>query len=158
MLRKIFDFKKNLKYTCFICTVCAIASMLIQFTFDKTPCLLCEFTRICFVIVAITCFFTFKRKNLNRIQLLPLLTLSILFFITFYHLGVENNWWLAPESCRAVLPTLSDPKPIELINDRPPCDIMGFQIFGISMTLFSFAISGILTWLHTIAFVLKKFL
>lgn len=158
MFKFILNFYTNLIFTCITSAVCAISSICIQYMLDKTPCLLCLLTRTCFITVAITCFFAIKQKLSNRMQLLPLLILLILFFLTFYHLGVENHWWMAPESCRTVLPTLSNPNPITLLNDRPPCDTVGFQIFNISMTLFSFAISGVLTWLHSIAFVLRKFL
>lgn len=157
MLKFIFNFDTNLKFTGLVSTLCVASSIFTQYVFDKTPCLLCLLSRICFIVVAIACFLAIKQKHLNWIQSLPLSTLFVLFCICFYHLGVENSWWMAPETCRTILPTLDSPEPVTLLNGRPPCDSAGFHIFGISITLFSFAVSGCLTWLHSIAFILRKF-
>ena len=157
MLKFIFNFNTNLKFTSIFSILCIMSSVGIQYILNETPCLLCLLTRICFVIVTITCFCTMKYQHIKWIQSLPLLMLSVLFFLSFYHLGIENHWWVAPESCKMKLPTLDNLGAQNLVNDRPPCDTVGFQIFGISMTLFSFVISGALTWLHSIAFVLRKF-
>lgn len=148
----MFEFKRNLKFTGMISVVCALASIFIQYIYHETPCLLCLYTRIGFIMVTIACFIVYKYK---KPCWLPIVALFFLLCLSFYHLGVENHWWIAPESCRMVLPTLEQLNMGQFPADRPPCDKVGFQIFGISVTLFSFIIASFLTWLHSIALTLR---
>lgn len=134
--------------------VCAIFSICVQYILHETPCLLCVWTRICFIIVAFTCFAVIRYKHMCW---LPMSALLFLLGLSFYHLGVENHWWVAPDSCKMVLPTLSQLNTRLLQNGRPPCDVVGFQIFGLSMTLFSFIIVAGLAWLHSITLALRVY-
>lgn len=150
----MLEFKQNVKFVGTISLVCILASTYIEYILHNIPCLLCIYTRIGFVIVAIVCLIVYKYEKLY--WLLAAMLLSLL-FLSFYHLGVENHWWAAPESCKMVLPTLEQLNTKSLPTDRPPCDKIGFQIFGISTTLFSFVITSFLTWLHSISLVLRLY-
>ena len=136
--------------------LCFISSFTIQIFFNETPCLLCLFTRYFFLIISIVCYLTIKYIDKKNVVFLPLAFLTILLLFSFYHLGVENHWWLAPNSCRTILPTLNDIyNNKQLINNtRSPCDTVNFKIFGISITLISFFISAFLFWLSSISTIL----
>ncbi len=148
----MIEFRVNLKFTCIISLICVLFSICVQYILHEVPCLLCLYTRIGFIVVAILCFVTTYCRGLSW---LPFFALVALMCLSFYHLGVENHWWVAPESCKMVLPTLEQLNAKALPSDRPPCDKVGFQIFGISMTLFSFVTTSFLMWLHSIALALK---
>lgn len=148
----MFEFYTNLKFTCVISMICAISSICVQYILHETPCLLCLWTRIGFICTIFACLITIRYRYMPW---LPMITLLFLTGVSFYHLGVENHWWIASDSCKMVLPTLNQLNTTPLQNNRPPCDAVGFQIFGLSITLFSFVIASGLAWLHSIAFALK---
>lgn len=152
----LISYKSNLIFIIFLSLLCFISSFSIQIFLNEIPCLLCLFTRYLFLIVSIICYFTLKHIDKKNVVFLPLIILTFLLIFSFYHLGVENHWWLAPSSCKTILPTLNDLYNTEQLinNNRPPCDTVNFKIFGISMTLMSFIISSFLFWVSSISTIL----
>jgi disulfide bond formation protein DsbB len=135
-----------------------LTSLLSQFFFDKIPCQLCLISRYLFLLISFVALFSINFKRLK--PLLLLLTFSALLF-SFYHLGVENHWWIGPQSCVSKLPTLDS---LSDNNDQsmviPYCDRANWKIFGISSTLWSFLVFAFLFWsvslLYVIDYYLKK--
>ena len=155
----LISYKNSLKFILILSLLCFISSLTIQVLFKEIPCLLCEFTRYGFLIICIICLFAIKYLNSKTVVLLQLFSLFLLFFFSFYHLGVENHWWFAPNSCRTILPTLQDlHDTTQLINNaRPSCDTVNFKIFGVSVTLISFIISSFMCWLSSISTILHLY-
>ena len=152
----LINYRSNVIFIAIISLICFSSSLIIQIFLKETPCLLCLFTRYLFLIASIICYFTKKYINKQNVVFLPFVSLTLLLILNFYHLGVENHWWVAPNSCKTILPTLNDIyNGNQLINNnRPPCDTVNFKIFGISMTLISFIVSAFLFWLSSISTVL----
>lgn len=155
----LVNYKNSLLLIFLLSLFCFISSLTIQIFFKEQPCLLCLFTRYGFLIVSIICVFTLKYFDRKNVVFLPIFSLVLLFFLSFYHLGIENHWWVAPKSCRTILPTLqeihSNTNPIS--NTRPSCDVVNFKILGVSITLISFVISGLLCWLSSITTILHLY-
>ncbi|MBR1944097.1 MAG: disulfide bond formation protein B [Alphaproteobacteria bacterium] len=153
---KLINYKNNLRFILLISLFCFISSLVSQVLFDKIPCLLCLFTRYGFLIVSIGCIFTLYYIDKKNVVFLPLISIIFVLIFSFYHLGVENHWWFAPEKCKTILPTLQElQSTTQLIkNTRPPCDTVNFKIFGISMTLFSFIVSSFIFWMHSLSITL----
>lgn len=149
---RLINYKNTLIFILLLSLFCFISSLIIQVFFKEKPCLLCLFTRYGFLIISIICLFSIKYIKVKKVVFLPLLPIILMFFFTFYHLGVENHWWFAPSSCRTILPTLQDLQSNTFISNesRPPCDKVNFQIFGISITLISFIISSFIFWIYSI--------
>ena len=152
----LINYKNHLKFVLLLSLFCFISSLTIQLVMKENPCLLCLFTRYGFLTVSIICLFALKYINKKSVVFLPLTSLLSLLCLSFYHLGVENHWWLAPSSCKTILPTLNDLYNSKLLitNNRPPCDTVNFKVFGFSMTLISFIISAFLFWVSSISTVL----
>ena len=153
---RLINYKNLLRFSLLLSLFCFISSLTIQVLFKEIPCLLCLFTRYGFLIISISCLFTLKYIKIKNVVFLPLIPIILLLFFSFYHLGVENHWWFAPNSCKTILPTLNDlynnTKLIQ--NNRPPCDVVNFKLLGISMTLISFLVSSLLFWIYSIVTVL----
>ncbi len=149
----LIEYKNNLKFISFLSLLCFISSLFIQIFLNETPCLLCLLTRYGFLIVSIICFFTLHYISKKNVVFLPLISTILLLIFSFYHLGVENHWWFAPNSCKTILPTLQELQNTTqlLKNTRPPCDRINFKILGISMTLISFIMSAFIAWLHSLS-------
>ncbi len=153
---RLMNYKNALRFILLLSLFCFISSLTIQVLFKEIPCLLCLLTRYCFLIVSISCVFALKYMNNKNVVFMPLISIFFLLILSFYHLGVENHWWFAPNSCKTILPTLQDIYNTKNIvkNTRPPCDVVNFKILGISMTLISFTVSSFLFWLQSIVLAL----
>ena len=124
-------------------------SVISQFALDIKPCQLCYVTRYLFLAIGI-CTIALYKLRLFCVAL----NFATLCF-TFYHLGVENHWWEAPQSCASVLPTLSS------INSAPDpnqsfCDIANWLVFGISSTLWSFLFSAAIFWVSSLNYTIYR--
>ena len=152
----LINYKNNLLLIFLLSLFCFFSSLFIQILLNETPCLLCLLTRYGFLMCSIVCFFTLYYIKKKNVVFLPLISLILLTILNFYHLGVENHWWFAPNSCKTILPTLQELQNTTqlLKNTRPPCDKINFKILGLSMTLISFIVSALITWFHSIAITL----
>ena len=149
---RLISYKNTLRFILILSLFCFISSLTIQVLFKEIPCLLCLLTRYGFLIVSISCVFALKYMNKKNVVFIPLISIFFLLIVSFYHLGVENHWWFAPNSCKTILPTLQDTYNNTNVvkNARPPCDVVNFKILGISMTLISFIVSSFLFWIYSI--------
>lgn len=136
-------------YISFAYFACFVCSLFAQWFLGEIPCLLCLITRYGFLFTGII----FVLTNLNpSIKIFDVMCAFLLLSFCFYHLGVENHWWAAPDSCKTILPTLQELNNGKLPNTRPACDTVNFKIFGLSMTLISFCVSALLFWITSINF------
>jgi disulfide bond formation protein DsbB len=157
-MRLTFVFKLNNT-----CLITFIFSVLIVFTsifseivLHKIPCQLCLISRYFYVCVAIS---SGVSVFFEKIKILPLVFVTFSLIFTLYHLGVENHWWLGPQSCVSELPTLDNVVERTFIdNGKAYCDQVNWKIFGVSSTLLVFLLSAFLFWYNSISCVLFLYL
>lgn len=131
-----------------------LVSVLSQVFGHIEPCQLCVISRYSFLLVAVLALFANYLKPLRRILCVVLIG-SVLFAL--YHLGVENHWWLGPQSCTTELPSLSNmANAIE--DSKVYCDRANWIIFGVSSTLWSFLLFAFLFWFTSVAYILDYYL
>lgn len=113
------------------------------------PCVLCEYQRYAYA-VALLCALAGLgaglRSALGR-WAVALAGLGLLSgaAIAFYHVGVEQHWWVGTEACRAAGfdPNITAAQLSEELHsqDFAPCDRVAWSLFGISMAGYNFLVS-----------------
>jgi disulfide bond formation protein DsbB len=104
------------------------------------------------LLAVLLIFCTLKRNNQLLKSFLVFAVLASTFF-AFFHLGVENHWWVGPAKCTtALLPTLDQ---VMDNSQTARCDVVNWSIFGISSTLYNLCITVLLSWLITISMILE---
>lgn len=151
----MFIFSQKLVYRLvFIITISMFsASVISQVLMSKTPCQLCLITRYLFLTTAIV------TATTSRFKLALPIVATIALSFSFYHLGVENHWWQGPHGCISKLPTLDSIKAIDQLDGNTPyCDRVNWTIFGISSTLWSFAIDAFIFWITSTSYIVNYYL
>ncbi len=107
----------------------------------------------CFIIVVTAILLLFDNHHNKSMLCLLLIIMLCAFGFASYHLGVENHWWKGPAGCTVdLLPTLND----DVVNtSQVRCDVVNWEIFGLSSTLYNFALMGFLNWLFSLSFMLE---
>ncbi len=109
------------------------------------PCTMCLWQRWPHAVAILIGFaaLTFGNRALAWLGALAALTTSA---IGFYHAGVEQKWWLGPSTCTGSGAITGD----LLSTDTPRlvmCDVISWQMFGLSMAawnaLFSLILVGV---------------
>lgn len=125
------------------------ASMISQFMLEKQPCQLCLIDRYLFLSLGILALLAKWRK-----MLLPIGALITLAF-TFYHLGVENHWWLGTSGCVSELPSLNS-TPMD--SKTPACDSVNWIVLGISSTLWGVLFASFIFWFSSTSYLINFYL
>ena len=150
-----FNLKTMYKIVFFMTAMVFLLSVFSQIFFDKMPCQLCLITRYMFLSISLFSLSSVKFEKLVYFLVLSsILTLSF----SFYHLGIENHWWIAPQSCISELPTLeSFTNAKQLLNSaKVYCDKVNWKILGISSTLWSFLFSALVFWIVSFLYILNR--
>ena len=118
-----------------------------EYGFGLEPCILCLYQRIPFAVVAILGGIGFYRPQwMAGLFTLATLAFAINAAIAFYHVGVEQHWWVSAAGCGGgnintvlsttdLLANLEKPQP-------KPCDAVDWTLFGISMASWNVVFSG----------------
>lgn len=116
----------------------ALASALIaQYGFDLQPCILCLYQRVPYAVVMIlggAAYFVPRRFSSALIALIGVV-FAIGAGIAFFHVGVEQQWWMGTESCSTTLDTSSiEALRAQILGTKAArCDEVQWSLFGISM-------------------------
>ena len=146
---------KNLliKFIFFVSIIALVSAFFIEYVLGHQPCNLCLIERIPYglSIILIILNYTF-RKNEQFIILLLILVFAFSFIISFYHFGIEQNFF--EESAVCGLKNASDIiSKEELLKQLQlktiSCKDVTFRIFGFSLTTINIIISLFLTILLT---------
>ena len=132
----------------FISLISIISAFFIEYVLGHQPCNLCLIQRIPYglsiILIILNYFF---KKNEQFISLLLILTFSFSFMISFYHFGIEQDFF--EDSAICGLKNTSDMiskeeilKQLQIITVS--CKDVTFKIFGFSLTLINMLISLIL--------------
>jgi disulfide bond formation protein DsbB len=132
-----------------IAIICSISA---EFVLTKAPCDMCLTTRYLHLAIVCVAAFSLKiNKSYMRSILLILIFASMCF--AFYHLGVENHWWPGPAKCTLKSTALTMDNIFSEDNgDIVRCDEVNWSIFGLSVTLYNFCLTGLMFWISSIAF------
>ena len=148
-----FKIQTYLKIIFLISLISIISAYFIEYILGHQPCNLCLIERIPYglSIILIILNYTF-RKNEQFIILLLILVFAFSFIISFYHFGIEQNFF--EESAVCGLKNASDIiSKEELLKQLQlktiSCKDVTFRIFGFSLTTINMIISLLLTIILT---------
>ena len=146
----MLNYKINsfLKIIFFISLISLSSALFIEYVLGYQPCNLCLMQRIPYglsiILIILNYFF---KKNEQFIVLLLIFTFSFSFMISFYHFGIEQDFF--EDSAICGLKNTSDMiskeeilKQLQIITVS--CKDVTFKIFGFSLTMINMLISLIL--------------
>ena len=140
-------------------TIASFSSMVVimgAFAFEYIggflPCKLCYWQRYPhFLIILLFPFLYFFQ--IRSLIFLGVISMFVSTILAFYHVGIEQKYWLGPNSCsNSSIEGLTTDQLIEQIMTTPlvRCDEIAWELIGISMAgwnaLISICLS--LTWLY----------
>ena len=127
----------------------ALASAYVaQYVFDLEPCILCLYQRIPFaiaIVLALTA--VFKPDFAGAIMAMLIALFIFEGGLAFYHVGVENHWWVSATGCSGAGGISQSPAEMlkNLQKSIPkPCDEVDWTILGISMAAWNVVFSILL--------------
>jgi disulfide bond formation protein DsbB len=107
------------------------------------PCILCLYQRVPFALVILAGLFAWYRPQfMAHIGLVAGALFASGMGIAFYHVGVEQHWWIS--SCGGELPeAVSAADFMKQLSEKPEkaCDELDWTLFGISMATYNVAYS-----------------
>lgn len=120
-------------------------SLLIQFCFTLTPCILCLYQRIPYAVAAILAGVALGLSPTRCRVLVALcgVAFGINTGIALYQLGVENHWWLA-SACSILEPFTLSVVELRSALEQPvevSCDVVQWSLFGLSLSGYNLLVS-----------------
>lgn len=118
-----------------------------QYAFGYDPCVLCLYQRVPYAIIGVigilTLFFI-EPEKMHWVVLFSTIVLLIGAGIAFYHVGVEQKWWISIAPCGGGTGGISTTQ--DLLRDlqgKPPasCGDAEWTLFGVSMATYNVAVS-----------------
>ena len=110
-----------------------------ELDFGLEPCPLCLYQRVPFTAAGILALLALAGPLGGRAESVVIFLCGLIFLIgsglAFYHVGVEQHWW-ASAACSGTMPgelTLADIQKALTTGEPKACDIVDWQLFGISM-------------------------
>lgn len=117
-----------------------VFALISQYGFGLEPCILCIYQRWPYVaaaLIGVGGFFLSKKSARAAAIFLVLVIIAYLVdaAIAFYHVGVEQRWWISAFEACAVPLFDQGQDTLEQILARPParCDEVAFRFLGVSM-------------------------
>lgn len=109
--------------------------------FGIVGCTLCVYQRVPYALAAAVAAIAFLGRPPPRGYRFAILLCAALFAIggaiAFYHVGVQQGWWVEAGVCEAALPdagALTDLRAaLAGPQARPPCDQVDFSVLGLSL-------------------------
>ena len=110
---------------------------------------MCLYQRVPFAVTALLAFLALRLKPVS--PLIPIIIIGCgMGYLTgagiaFYHVGVEQHWWIS--GCSGSLTetmNLTDLRASLMQRSEKPCDEIDFALFGISMATYNVFFSGAL--------------
>jgi disulfide bond formation protein DsbB len=162
-LTKICTFitQKHIQYFLIAMAVTSLAfAFTAEYGFNIKPCDFCLYERCIYAIVIILGLLSLRTKLFsgNFGIFTQLLILSIGIALTFYHVGMEQHWWVGPASCTGPTPaaTFEDFRAQLMKLSRPRCDQISWALFGISATLWNLMLQAGLAFITSLGLYLRE--
>ncbi len=140
--------KDYLKSIFIVCLISIIIAYFIEFILGHQPCNLCLIERVPYVLGMILIILNhFFQKNEKFIILLLIIVFSFSFIVSFYHFGIEQNFFEESAVCgiQSTSEIVSKEKLLEQLQTKTTsCKDVTLRIFGFSLTTLNIILSLIL--------------
>ena len=146
-MEKILTIKKFYLLIFLISTISLLGAVFIENVLEQSPCRLCLYQRIPYLISIFICFFGFNYyKNFLWMYLLLILFI-ISAILAGYHVGIENSIFEEFSGCTSENINITDK--LDLLNTlkktMPSCKNVDFKLFGLSLATINLIISLIIS-------------
>ena len=146
-MEKILTIKKFYLLIFLISIINLLGAVFIENVLEQSPCRLCLYQRIPYLISIFICFFGFNYyKNFLWIYLLLILFI-ISTILAGYHVGIENSIFEEFSGCTNKNTNITDK--LDLLNSlkktMPSCKDVDFKLFGLSLATINLIISLIIS-------------
>ncbi|MBH88084.1 MAG: hypothetical protein CMJ12_02880 [Pelagibacterales bacterium] len=161
LIRKL---QNNIFNPSFISLLLAILALVFAFTlqylFGYEPCRLCMFQRYGYtILILISIIGLFYHTN-KIIDLLIIISFFTITSISFWHIGVELEWWAASLECSGMTENIGSlEEELKNINNKlnASCDQMSPKFLYISLVQWSF-IYGLVSLIFSTILIINKHL
>ncbi len=139
--------------------VALISAFFIEYILGHQPCNLCLIERIPYILsimIIIAIFLT--KKNQKFLVMLLILTFIFSFAISFYHFGIEQNFFQESSVCgvKTFTEIITKEDLLKQLSEKTiSCKDVTFRIFGLSLTSINIVIS--LLFIITLLKIFKKY-
>ena len=146
-MEKILTIKKFYLLIFLISIISLLGAVFIENVLEQSPCRLCLYQRIPYLISIFICFFGFNYyKNFLWIYLLLILFI-ISAILSGYHVGIENSIFEEFSGCTSE--NINITNKLDLLNNlkktMPSCKNIDFKLFGLSLATINLIISLIIS-------------
>ena len=146
-MEKILTIKKFYLLIFLISIISLLGAVFIENVLEQSPCRLCLYQRIPYLISIFICFFGFNYyKNFLWMYLLLILFI-ISAILSGYHVGIENSIFEEFSGCTSE--NISITNKLDLLNNlkktMPSCKNVDFKLFGLSLATINLIISLIIS-------------
>lgn len=120
-----------------------------ELAFGLEPCILCLYQRIPYAVAGVLGLLALLLPR-DRYRVWAVACCGAAFVtgagIAFYHVGVEQHWWMSAASCGAAgggaaPKTVEDLRTLLLAKPAEACDEIDWTLFGLSMATYNVAAS-----------------
>ena len=146
-MEKILTIKKFYLVIFLISIISLLGAVFIENVLEQSPCRLCLYQRIPYLISIFICFFGFNYyKNFLWMYLLLILFI-ISAILSGYHVGIENSIFEEFSGCTSE--NINITNKLDLLNNlkktMPSCKNVDFKLFGLSLATINLIISLIIS-------------
>ena len=146
-MEKILTIKKFYLVIFLISIISLLGAIFIENILEQSPCKLCLYQRIPYLISIFICFFGFNYyKNFLWMYLLLILFI-ISAILSGYHVGIENSIFEEFSGCTSE--NINITNKLDLLNNlkktMPSCKNVDFKLFGLSLATINLIISLIIS-------------
>ena len=146
-MEKILTIKKFYLVIFLISIISLLGAVFIENVLEQSPCRLCLYQRIPYLISIFICFFGFNYyKNFLWMYLLLILFI-ISTILSGYHVGIENSIFEEFSGCTSE--NINITNKLDLLNSikktMPSCKNVDFKLFGLSLATINLIISLIIS-------------
>tara|TARA_B100001996_G_C18283169_1_gene447777 strand:+ start:46 stop:525 length:480 start_codon:yes stop_codon:yes gene_type:complete len=142
-MNKILTIKKFYFVVALLSIFTLVSSIYIEYVLGVTPCKLCLYQRVPYIIAIFFCFFGYI--NFKKSIWIYFLTLNFLasLILAGYHSGIENNVFTEFSGCAANNLNIVDKEELikSLTQNLPNCKDVSFKLFGLSLATINLFIS-----------------
>jgi len=130
-----FNKKKFYLFILFYSLFAILFALYIEYILNYSPCKLCLYQRIPYIIAIFISFIGYNYFKNNKILILITIIFSISVIISGYHYGIEKNIFEEFSGCTAnSLEIVDKTELLKSLNDNViSCKDVNFKIFGISL-------------------------
>tara|TARA_Y100000992_G_scaffold162260_1_gene108745 strand:+ start:593 stop:1087 length:495 start_codon:yes stop_codon:yes gene_type:complete len=140
-----FKIENYLKIVFFVSLISIISAYFIEYVLGYQPCNLCLIERIPYALSIILIILNyFFKKNEHFVVLLLVLIFSFSLIISFYHFGIEQNFFKESTICglKNASEIISKEELLKQLQTKTlSCKDVTFKIFGLSLTSINIIIS-----------------